>query len=564
MKIRAKLLLTLLVAMMTVLTLFPTVSQAASTDVAPATGDLTIHKYLMADVTEANTPGDGTVTTNIPANATPLGGITFDIYKVEIGSDGIYPEPGVYVLDFYNAGATTKLTDSKGKVFNVAPSTMVPNVTTATVAAGDVAIGDAKAEDLPKGVYLVVEQESDLVASPASPFVVAVPMANPSGEGWNADVHVYPKNEGIRIEKSVGAPTVDHMSYDTNTAFPWFIDVSVPTDISVIENMNTTIAAQDANIEFKIIDELDSRLEYVTASSLSADVPKVYKIGAIEDLTTPGTEEIPITYANESIYTLSQPIVDAGGGTLTVTFTPAGRAYLKDEGIKFIRIIFYTRIKAAETSAMAEIPNDPTVSFKNRFSQTVTGYVAEDEIPEVHTGTIQIVKIDSKGVGENGGISLPGAVFKIAESAAKAATGEFLKDRNDQDITATTGTDGKTVIWGLPYGKAGDGVDANTSPTTYWLVEVKAPNGYNLLDSPVEVTINSTSFVDEDPDGDGDAVPDEIIDYIASVTIKNNKGFTLPVTGGTGTLIFTIAGIVLVGLAVVLFVGTKKKKNSAK
>ena len=48
--------------------------------------------------------------------------------------------------------------------------------------------------------------------------------------------------------------------------------------------------------------------------------------------------------------------------------------------------------------------------------------------------------------------------------------------------------------------------------------------------------------------------------YLA-LTVKNSKGFDLPLTGGMGTILFTAGGIVLVAGAVVLLLVANKKKS---
>ncbi|MBU5584735.1 LPXTG cell wall anchor domain-containing protein, partial [Enterococcus sp. S181_ASV_20] len=85
-----------------------------------------------------------------------------------------------------------------------------------------------------------------------------------------------------------------------------------------------------------------------------------------------------------------------------------------------------------------------------------------------------------------------------------------------------------------------------TNPTTnwnsYWVVETKAPKDYNLLGSPVKVTFKSG-----------------LADFVLSETVINKKGFTLPNTGGIGTMLLVVVGIVLIGLAVILTMNKNKK-----
>ena len=51
---------------------------------------------------------------------------------------------------------------------------------------------------------------------------------------------------------------------------------------------------------------------------------------------------------------------------------------------------------------------------------------------------------------------------------------------------------------------------------------------------------------------------------VYTVKIENTSGIQLPITGGTGTVIFTIIGIALMAGAVVLFVVSRKKAEESK
>ena len=88
------------------------------------------------------------------------------------------------------------------------------------------------------------------------------------------------------------------------------------------------------------------------------------------------------------------------------------------------------------------------------------------------------------------------------------------------------------------------GPDDNKAFDSYYLTETKAPEEYNLLDKPLEITFDegdtSTKYVH---------TTDEI---------ENKKGFTLPNTGGVGTVLLVVAGIVLIGLAILLTMNKKK------
>ena len=107
-----------------------------------------------------------------------------------------------------------------------------------------------------------------------------------------------------------------------------------------------------------------------------------------------------------------------------------------------------------------------------------------------------------------------------------------------ENTVLTTDADGKITVAGL---------DADT----YYLREVKAPDGYNKLADDVEVKITPTASED------GKTLT------LAPVTAKvnNNSGTELPSTGGTGTTIFYVLGSILVIGAGILLV-TKKRMGS--
>lgn len=92
--------------------------------------------------------------------------------------------------------------------------------------------------------------------------------------------------------------------------------------------------------------------------------------------------------------------------------------------------------------------------------------------------------------------------------------------------------------------------EANDTNYDYYLVETQAPSGYNILDNAVKV-----NFTDLDVSTTGG---------IYTVEVPNSSGITLPITGGTGTVIFTIIGIALMAGAVVLFVVSRKKAEESK
>ncbi|MBE5781588.1 MAG: LPXTG cell wall anchor domain-containing protein, partial [Clostridiales bacterium] len=113
---------------------------------------------------------------------------------------------------------------------------------------------------------------------------------------------------------------------------------------------------------------------------------------------------------------------------------------------------------------------------------------------------------------------------------------------------------------------------------TYYLKEIVAPDGYNLLTDAIKVTITPTIAANDANGGvittleatvDMNTGDSNIVDVTATDTglstisfnVANNSGILLPSTGGMGTTIFYVAGGVLVLLALVLLISRRRMKN---
>lgn len=90
--------------------------------------------------------------------------------------------------------------------------------------------------------------------------------------------------------------------------------------------------------------------------------------------------------------------------------------------------------------------------------------------------------------------------------------------------------------------------EANGTNYDYYLVETVAPSGYNLLDNAKKVNFTATDVA--------------ATLGVYTVQVPNSSGIKLPITGGTGTVIFTVVGIALMVGAVILLVVSRKKSKA--
>lgn len=89
---------------------------------------------------------------------------------------------------------------------------------------------------------------------------------------------------------------------------------------------------------------------------------------------------------------------------------------------------------------------------------------------------------------------------------------------------------------------------------TYWLVETKAPDGYNRRTDPFVITVSPTGVSAPDvitPNGEG----------IYIIEISNSAGFELPETGSTGTNPYTVGGAMLATAAAFLMYGYSVRRK---
>ena len=207
-----------------------------------------------------------------------------------------------------------------------------------------------------------------------------------------------------------------------------------------------------------------------------------------------------------------------------------------------------------------ETPKDEVIVFTYELDTTkVDGAQTTTKLPDaqfvlLNSDGTKVAKIDESNKFD-GWVNLP-----VGTGDEGAITYEDWTTYNETNkVILTSGADGLFKVIGLDDG-------------TYKLREIKAPDGYNLLPNDVEVVITATTSNGQDwtsgtaskaltnlaVTADKQPGTGDVSTGIAGITIGNNKGATLPETGGMGTTIFYIVGGILVVGAGVLLI-TKKR-----
>lgn len=149
--------------------------------------------------------------------------------------------------------------------------------------------------------------------------------------------------------------------------------------------------------------------------------------------------------------------------------------------------------------------------------------------------TVKLLKVSKDDPSK----TLSGAVFSILDEngTPRYFTGSngvyALADKDTPGATTelANGADGRLEATGLPAGK-------------YILREVKAPDGYGLIDD-IKFTLDENT-------------PSAIYE----MTIEEpDKGFELPETGGTGTFIFTVSGALFIASGLIYGYGLMRRRE---
>lgn len=179
-----------------------------------------------------------------------------------------------------------------------------------------------------------------------------------------------------------------------------------------------------------------------------------------------------------------------------------------------------------------------------------------------------------------------GVMFDLYKASAAGA-----QDALDPDVAKKLGFENTDTIGyvcvkkDLVTDNNGQIVYKGLANGNYWLVETKTLEGYNLLAKPVEVKLNinyKKTLTEKKTYVNGVLVKSDVSATVepfegtsiteteagkpiggSAVTVVNRKGFTLPVTGGFGTLLFSGIGVLLVLAGVGVLFSLKKKSNRA-
>ena len=255
-------------------------------------------------------------------------------------------------------------------------------------------------------------------------------------------------------------------------------------------------------------------------------------------------------------------------------------------GGKQIEIMF-TDLKATAKAASVELTKDSVVTVEYKATVNEQAIIGGKGNPNKSLVVYQKDVTDGDGLGETPEDEVWAFTYQLdttkvdsADPNTKLKDAQFRLYNSDKTKSAEI-KDNKIVKW--VDGDAGTvittpeggvfnikGLDADT----YYLKEIKAPAGYNLPtgdDAYFKFVIAASLTVGDDGKGKIEsltitpgkekATDGDIANGKVSMNITNTSGSTLPETGGIGTAIFTVVGLLVMAGAAGAFVW-RRKQNS--
>lgn len=471
-----------------------------------------------------------------PKNSTAVGKVSL----VKTGKNSAKLKGVTFVLQKKDGDKWTDIT----KKSTAAGDNTGDDLTLATDAEGKISV-----EDLSSGTYRFIEtsvgaDNKGYIMDGAATYVFDVDGTKVTYNGKtdeNIEIPVTNDKPDMTKEVKNGDTWAHDADYSVGDMVPYRITVSVPANIAKLK-------------KFTLTD---------TPTNLKDDA------NSVKVTDKAGTTTIPATAT-----------ATEDGNGFTIDFTPAELAPYAGQDI----IVTYNAelLSTADTTKTGN-PNTATLEYSNKIlpdtddesNPNKPGEPKTDKITDtavVYTFQIQIEKKAEKADGTPladvefdlyKAVDAGTAGVATADEVKKAGLDSSKAWKKINETSLKTNTEGKVSQSGLKNGE-------------YYLVETKTNETYNLLKAPVKVTLNiayTTTTKAEyniDETGKTTLVKHEVektefknagvaSDGIQIQTVINKKGFTLPLTGGMGTVLFSVIGLALVLAGVVVITASRKK-----
>lgn len=424
--------------------------------------------------------------------------------------------------------------------------------------------GMTKASGLTQGLYLIVETVvPDQVYYTTDPFFVSLPMTDATGDYWVYDVYAYPKNQ-------TNSPTINKLVSENGS----FGDTATASegdvlDYRIVSQLPTITSRATWLSKYTIEDTVSSGLAF------NKDVEILFYSSEADAKNGTGT---PVdVWSEEGTYFT----VSYGTSDMTIDITESGLNEINNGYSDAYLVVAYSATLRSDADTMLgdsgnQNSADLTYSRSN-VSYTNSGTI--EDVTNVYTYGLNLTKSFSADGGD-------------------ATEVQFvLKNTSDDYWVTAAGSEGVYYVTGQATSESdatrlspdtnGSLIVNGLEADTYELTEIQTSDGFALLKEPVTITFTQTvdSYIPSVASASGNSNEAATVSHVsdASVTVdsqevtmssdsssangradinvvNNPSSFTLPQTGGLGTILFTLAGAVAVILGgAVIF---KSRKNT--
>ena len=298
---------------------------------------------------------------------------------------------------------------------------------------------------------------------------------------------------------------------------------------------------------YKINDELTKGLDFVNNANGTACTDNKVAV------------KVAFTNATDAGKAPTEATLDAENNRkMSLDLSAWIRANQENKGKEFT-VIYYAKVnKDAEVTNN----NKASLEYGNNPNDTTTTTPSEAKTP---TYPLDILK-KKAGIAGATTEKLAGAKFKLYSNKTDADKNDDTKAIKVSPVT--TGVAGNYVVDPTSSTTEFESVENierkdynlrvnGLAEGTYYLVETKAPDGFNKLTAPVVIKITKSADTDVNKwtiSKDGTVENDKIID------IENSTGSLLPSTGGRGAIAFAVIAALLVFGVAVSFIRDKRKE----
>ena len=469
---------------------------------------------------------------------------------------------------------TSDMLNNKLSAALAANATNVKNELEAAVKNGGVvmtetdATGHTSASNMERGLYLVVETRvPENVTSTCNPFFVSLPMTTIDGAAWNYDVTVYPKNQTgnptldktVRESKnSTGKNTGSLTDIKDGYAHTATASVGDTVDYQIISTLPTITSKSSALSEYTYVDTLSRGIRY----NKNDVVIEFFKDAGCTDKITTWDE-------NSGKFTVAY---DDAQNIMTIKMTEIGLSEINEatavytDSIKrgysdcTMRITYAATLTADAELGDTDNPNEVELTWRRTNN---TYFDTLKDCCHVYTYGIDVLKQFSDNGGNVRNVKFrlhndTGDCYIIAEQKDGVYYAKGFAAKKSDATTFIPNSSGHIVVKGL-------------EDDAYSLTEIATDKGYILLKEAVKIVIKTAENGQCEKCGtklltasatinDKDVTMSEG-DAIVPLTVVNNPGFDLPKTGGYGVWMYTVGGVLLLGVAAFIVIRSRKHKN---